>query len=363
MAAEAVPPRIAFHAPMKSPEHATPSGDRRIARLTLKALRLAGFDPFVASGLRTLDMQGGSAVQAGLIREAEAECARLVSELRDDPPSLWFTYHCYYKAPDLIGPEVASELGIPYVISEPSISVSRRSGPWRDFAERSERAIAQADRLFWTTARDRPALEAEGHAGKMTHLPAFLDPGPPPERKPRREGDRLSLLTIAMMRPGDKVESYRRLAVALALLDTPWHLTVVGDGTEEGNVRAMFQRFGPKVAFAGRIDDRAELAAVMSAADLFVWPGVGEGVGMVYLEAQAAGLPVVAEDHPSARELVAEACPAPEDPGAFAGAIRHMADPERWGMASAKARRHVVDRHSIDAAAERLKRVLGPLCR
>ena len=363
MPAATVPHRVAFHAPMKSPEHPTPSGDRRIARLTLRALKLAGFDPFIASDLRSLDMQGDPDAQASLIRDADAESARLVSELRNEPPSLWFTYHCYYKAPDLIGPSVAGQLGIPYVISEPSISVSRRTGRWSAFAIRSERAIAQADRLFWTTARDRPTLEAAGHAAKMTHLPAFLDPGPPPERGARREDGPLRLLTIAMMRPGDKVESYRRLAAAVARLETPWHLTVVGDGPGEDAVRAMFQRFGPQVTFAGRIDDRAELASAMSAADLFVWPGVGEGVGMVYLEAQAAGLPVIAEDHPAARELVADPCPAPDDPGAFADAIRRLADAERRAGSSATARRHVVGKHSIDKAAECLQRVLGPLCR
>ena len=34
--------RIAFYAPMKAPDHPTPSGDRHIARLTLQALARAG---------------------------------------------------------------------------------------------------------------------------------------------------------------------------------------------------------------------------------------------------------------------------------------------------------------------------------
>jgi glycosyltransferase involved in cell wall biosynthesis len=34
----------------------------------------------------------------------------------------------------------------------------------------------------------------------------------------------------------------------------------------------------------------------MKAADMLVWPGIGEAIGMVYLEAAACGLPVAACD-------------------------------------------------------------------
>jgi hypothetical protein len=45
--------RIGFYAPLKPPDHPVPSGDRRIARLFVEALRLAGHMPFVASHLRS----------------------------------------------------------------------------------------------------------------------------------------------------------------------------------------------------------------------------------------------------------------------------------------------------------------------
>ena len=161
-------PVVAFYAPMKAPDHPVPSGDREIARLTLRALNQAGFDAFVASDLRIFDGKGDTAVQADLVAKAQRETDRLIDDLGGKTPALWFTYHSYYKAPDLIGPRVAQALGIPYAISEPSISPKRRDGAWADFALASEDAIARADRLFYSTARDRPA---SGRRTRRSHGP------------------------------------------------------------------------------------------------------------------------------------------------------------------------------------------------
>ena len=346
-------PRVAFFAPLKAPSHPTPSGDREIARLTLRALKGAGFDPFIASELRLYDRAGDAAVQARLAEAPEAEIARLDGTRMD----LWFTYHCYYKAPDLVGPVVAARAGVPYAISEPSISPRRREGAWAAFAEASERAIGAADRLFWTTGRDRPALEAAGLAGRMVHLPAFLDPGAAPVQ--RGAGDPLRLLTVAMMRDGDKLESYRRLAAALAMLDgVAWTLDVHGDGPVRGEVEGLLVNLPGAVRFHGTSDTDAVRQACEQA-DVFVWPGVGEGVGMVYLEAQAAGVPVVAEDHAAQKETVFGARVPTGDAAAFARAICAVAaDRQRLGV---QARAGIEARHSLTAASATLARELGSL--
>ncbi len=350
-------PEVAFYAPLKSPDHPTPSGDRQIARLTLEALSRAGFTPRTISDLRLFDKNGDEEAQRDLARASLAEADRLSAQLHDRRPALWFTYHSYYKAPDLLGPRVAGALGIPYVISEPSISPKRRQGPWARFAVASEAAIACADRLFWTTRRDRPALEQAGHKRLMTHLPAFLAEGSPAVR--RGAHDPLRLLTVAMMRPGDKLESYRRLASALVHLRDDWLLTVIGDGACAEEVHALFARFDDRVRFRGQIDDPSALRAAYQAADLFVWPGVGEGVGMVYLEAQATGVPVVAENHGAQRDVVAAPLAPVGDPRAFAAAISSARSAR--SKLSIEARDHVVEHHSIGAAARVLRASLMPL--
>lgn len=348
---------LAFYAPMKPPDHPRPSGDRLIARLTLAALDRAGLAPRTASRLRVLDLAGDPAAQARLEAEAAAEVARLLTALAADPPAGWFTYHSHYKAPDLLGPRVAGALGLPYCISEPSLSARRSDGPWGRFARASDAALAAADRLFWTTERDRPALEAAGLGDRLVHLPAFLDPGPPVV--PRGVSTPLRLLAVAMMRPGDKVESYRRLAAGLGRLDGDWRLEVIGDGPARAEVEALLAPVAGRVAFLGAAGPAAVRAA-MEAADLLLWPGAGEGVGMAWLEAQAAGLPVVAEDGPAARDIVGGGVLAPAgDPPALARAIRAAAADR--ATLSARARAHVEATHTLDAAARLLGREIGAL--
>ncbi|GMG81834.1 glycosyltransferase family 4 protein [Paralimibaculum aggregatum] len=353
----AEPPRIAVYAPMKPPDDPVPSGDREIARLTMAALAAAGFAPELVSRLKLRDGEGSAAAQARLVRAAEAEADRLAAALAPAPPAAWLTYHCYWKAPDLLGPAVADRLGIPYAITEPSISPKRRTGPWAGFAARAEAAIARADRLFWSTARDRTALEMAGHGGAMVHLPPFLEAGPPVAPRPARP--RLRLLTVAMMRPGDKLESYRRLAAGLAHLAGDWQLRIVGTGPAADAVGALFAPLAARVRWLGPVADPLRLRAEYAAADLLLWPGVAEGVGMAWLEAQSAGLPVVAEDGPAARACVAAPLAPPDDAPAYAAAIAAAAAGREALSAAARAR--IEARHSLEAAARLLGAELGAL--
>jgi hypothetical protein len=109
--------RVAFYAPLKPPDHPTPSGDRQVCRNLIRALQDAGHRVELASRLQSRDGRGDPARQSALRQQGDEEAARLVggyrSRTREERPDLWFTYHLYYKAPDWIGPKVASALSIP----------------------------------------------------------------------------------------------------------------------------------------------------------------------------------------------------------------------------------------------------------
>ena len=117
------------------------------------------------------------------------------------------------------------------------------------------------------------------------------------------------------------------------------HLLLVGDGELLPVVRAEIESRGlsDRCTFAGFQADVAPLFFVM---DVFVFPSHSEGLGIVTLEAQAAGVPIIAapsipEDVDVIPELI-ERIPLSAGPSAWASAVirrcqeghpRHGAEP------------------------------------
>lgn len=302
--------RVAFHAPLKPPEAAQPSGDRRMARLLLSALQAAGHQAWTATSLRMYEPVGEPLRQLALQRQAQGAADRILRDMTAQPalrPQAWLTYHAYHKAPDVIGPIVATALDLPYLIVEPSVAAKRRSGPWAHGYALAARAIRRADLLLCLTRHDMAGVATLADRGKLRFLPPFLDAAPFAEAAGRREGLRSRLavahgldreaawiLAVGMFRPGDKLESYRRLGAALALLprDPPWHVLVAGDGRAAADVRAALADLAGPVTWLGRLPEEA-LPEIYAACDLYAWPAANEAFGMAMLEAGAAGLPVV----------------------------------------------------------------------
>lgn len=353
--------RIVFYAPMKSPDHPSPSGDRRIARLIMHALDRAKWDVTLAARLRTWQREANGSGQDYVFQEAERISQTLIAEMSKAPPALWFTYHCYYKAPDLIGPVVADALSIPYVVAEGYRARKRLSGPWARYAEAAERALDKARIIYHLSERGLDALHRDQTEGQqIIHLPPFTALGEAPAPKTRTDGP-VRLITVAMMRPGDKTKSYQILAEALRGLSGDWHLTIIGDGKARAGIETLFAPLSDRVTFRGQIDIRDDLLAAYEAADLFVWPGVNEAFGMVYLEAQSAGLPCVAQDRPGVCEVVGPMgrLTDPDHPKALGAALAEMiAHRDALPAAGVAARQHVKQKHGVNAAAALLNETL-----
>ena len=359
--------RIAFHAPLKTPDAPVPSGDRRVARLLIAALREAGHHVDLATRLRSRDGSGSVTRQARLAELGTRLAGRYlksVSEGRRPRPDLWFTYHLYYKAPDLIGPLVSSALGIPYAVAEASVAHKRAGGPWDQGHRATLSALAHADLVVGLNPHDRalvaPCLK---DGARYLDLPPFLeveDRSPPvrPDRAPE-------LLAVGMMRPGDKLASYRVLGEALSQVPGDWRLTVVGDGPARPEVEAALSPISDRVSWRGALDEDALTDAYRSA-DLLVWPAVNEAFGMALLEAQAAGLPVVAGDTGGVSAIVRHdrtglLVPV-GDAGAFANAVAGLiADPARRRALGTAAAEIVRAEHGLPAAARTLDAALRPL--
>ena len=395
--------RLAFYAPLKAPGHPTPSGDRALARLLLAALARAGeargWEVELASRFRSFEGAGDAERQARLRGAGARVAGRLMRRYRRRPagerPALWFTYHLYHKAPDWLGPPVSDRLGIPYVVAEASHAPKQAGGAWSAGYEAAARAIRRADAILALNRDDVPGLlAAAGDPSRITVLPPFLGPGggapsrpaahreepaapggtgPPGVRAAaaRRFGMPAGvpwLLCAAMMRGGRKLASFRLLAEALARLAAErWHLVVAGDGPARRGVEALLAGRLPagRTTFTGRIEGDA-LASLYAASDLFVWPAVGEPLGMAMLEAQGHGLPVVAARTRGVPDLVGDAetgLLVPEgDPAAFADAVAALlrAPERRWRMGRA-ARGRIAREHGFEAAVERIGALVAAL--
>jgi alpha-1,6-mannosyltransferase len=70
-----------------------------------------------------------------------------------------------------------------------------------------------------------------------------------------------------------------------------YHLLIVGDGLQRGDVEKL--RAGGDVTWLPYCADSNQLARLYRAADIFVHPGLQETFGLVALESQACGVPVV----------------------------------------------------------------------
>ena len=317
---KAVPEKVAFYAPMKSPRHPRPSGDRRLARLFIRALRGANFAVELASSMRA--WEGGDLRRQRAIQTSGQRAA--VKLIRDYQrrsaaarPKFWFTYHLYHKSPDWIGPAVSAALDIPYVVAEASVANKQHNGKWRGGYAQTIAALSVARLIVNLNSNDLAGVRA---AIKLNALPANVIQIKPfadisaralTAAEKMRARKRLAarwqldinrkwLLCVAMMRADCKFESYEMLASALAHMRSgDWQLLIVGDGPARAAVAALFNsqlqsaQSQNRVRMLGRL--RApSVYALMRAADMFVWPARGEAFGMALLEAMGCGLPVVA---------------------------------------------------------------------
>jgi glycosyltransferase involved in cell wall biosynthesis len=160
-----------------------------------------------------------------------------------------------------------------------------------------------------------------------------------------------------MMRAADKLDSYRLLAEALAGVSAPWRLVVVGDGPDRAAVVSALGRLPPeRVALAGALEPEA-LPAFYLGADLFVFPGLGDALGLVYLEAAAAGLPVVACAGPGPTTMVApggSVLAEPTAPAFGAAVAALLSDPARRAAMGEAGRHWIAAERTRETFAARL---------
>jgi glycosyltransferase involved in cell wall biosynthesis len=148
-------------------------------------------------------------------------------------------------------------------------------------------------------------------------------------------------------------------------------LVVIGGGPLRAHYEARAAALGVRCRFLGTqpasvVLDWMARAAVFCVPSVVAASGDAEGLGMVFIEAQAMGLPVVstlsggipeAVKHGETGLLVSE-----RDPPALAGAILQlMQDDQLWHRYSIAGRRHVVEHFNLARQTGQLEDVFAQL--
>lgn len=143
------------------------------------------------------------------------------------------------------------------------------------------------------------------------------------------EGRRV-LLTLGRLDAAERYKGFDEVMEALPDLAAEMPdlaYLICGDGDDRSRLEQKASALGvaDRVVFAGYVPE-AEKADHYRLADAFVMPGRGEGFGIVYLEALACGVPVVASALDASREAVRDgalgAVVNPDDPASVKAGIR-----------------------------------------
>ena len=193
----------------------------------------------------------------------------------------------------------------------------------------SERgALAAAQSVIVTSAFTAETLVNDYSVPRQRLFIAL--PGTQPAERALRKARVSCLLTVATL---THRKGYDTLIQALAkLTDLPWTCVSVGSLTREPATAEKIQALARQCGVTARIEFRGELsgAALEAAyieASIFLLPSRYEGYGMVFAEALAHGLPVVACNAGAVTKTVphdAGLLVPPDDADALAAALRRL---------------------------------------
>ncbi|WP_194793122.1 glycosyltransferase [Raineyella fluvialis] len=295
--------------------------------------------------IRHVDLPGGPHRDKNGLRHHLGAFAEAVVEGAGPGPGQ--VVHAHYWLSAMAGAEVADRLGAPLVTSlhtsalVKNLRASVGERPEPAFRIAGERSVVEAsDALVVNTPTEaRQMHELYGAPLDRLHvITPGIDPHVhhPPRNDPRdtRPGvdDPIEILMAARLQPLKGPELLIEAMRLLAPDRLPVHATIIGDGNADylARLRELVDRYdlGAAIAFEPAVPG-AVLAERMRAADIVAVPSSSETFGLVALEAQACGAPVVASRIDGLAEAVRDrrtgVLVADRTPRAWADALRALA--------------------------------------
>ena len=266
--------------------------------------------------------------------------------------------------------------GLPLVTTFYGHDVSSFPKRWGGLSRQLYRGLFRDGDAFLVLSedmrRDLVALGAPEARIVVHHL--GIDVGTFAFRPPRRPEAGEAVRFAAVGRIVEK-KGFQPLveAFARARREHPMHLTIVGEGPLRPQVEELVERNGlhADVSILGR-RPHAEVAALMSASDVFVLPSVTsaegdkEGTPTVLMEAMASGLPAISTRHAGIPEVVRDyetgLLVEERDVDGLARALVTAAGAaDRWPEWAEAGRRHVEAEFNSIGQARRLEAIYDSL--
>ena len=190
------------------------------------------------------------------------------------------------------------------------------------------------------------------------------------ERLGKNEGD-VYLVTTSRLVHKNAVDDVIR---ALPLLPGQISFLIYGIGPDEGKLRALASELGvsDRARFMGEIG-HADMPMALAASDIFIRPSRSEGMGNSFVEAMAAGLPVIATQEGGIADFLFDAKRNPDRdatgwavdtdaPDQIARAVEEIrANPDTVRQVTETARQMVIGNYDWDTIAPAMRRLFRRL--
>jgi glycosyltransferase involved in cell wall biosynthesis len=306
---------------------------------------------FADAGLAT-ERLGAAAEDAGEVRP-RAACRALARRVREWGPDI---VHTHLLKADALG--ALAVRGVPLVSSKHNDERALLRWPVSVvhglLARRVALTIALSDHVARFTAE-----HGRVPPDRITRVYYGIDAGALRVRRTRDElrrelslpADAPVLICVGRLAPQ---KDHATLLAAMAHVRPDAHLLLVGGdpfGDGEARLAAQVERAG----LAGRVHllgIRHDVPDLLAASDLFVLASLWEGLGLVFLEAMAAGLAVVATRVSAVPEVVEDGSSGwlvpPGDARAFAGAVSAaLDDPDERARRGRAGRARLAERFGL----------------
>jgi glycosyltransferase involved in cell wall biosynthesis len=237
---------------------------------------------------------------------------------------------------------------------------------------RAERASARRADLVLTVsrhARRRIAAVYGLDPARVAVVPPALDLArwrTALEAQADHRGGAPTVLCVARMYPRKNIASLVRATALLRSRVPDVQVRIVGDGPERRRLEHLVRRLdlGTQVRLEGQLGF-GQLARAYAGCDIFCLPSLQEGFGLVFLEAMAAGKPVVCCGGTAVEELVEDGAngavvPQRDDAG-LADALARLLEDEAARTRMGSANRARVEQFAPSSVAQRFLDVVRPL--